>query len=178
MTDTESDSSGMVRKARTQRSLTLAVTWSPCEKVSMGLQEQLNYYLEILKTFTKCAKSVAIFPELNQSAVLHFHMEVQVFNRKEWMKLMLRMKEEGFIKVKDNVDANWWIYLNKDRKIMEELLQRKLPITLDELRSREPSIKLKSDILLAKDILSKFKDNDLNLCDDCYCELTTYVKFE
>lgn len=120
----------------TKSCTTYAITWSPMDRPFEDYTAALNHYRKILNLFAVHCKTLSVFPELNLNGNLHFHMEVSIQSRTRFYKTSLPLlKHEGFVKVKTNVDAGWWIYMNKDLKMMQRILQIQLPLTKDTLRA-------------------------------------------
>lgn len=121
--------------------IALALTWTPKPLTNIINEHQhtpryqLTNYINLLRRLRNLSKKIIISPELHVNGTIHFHITIWLLkiNLGSFYKSVLpSLKYKGFVCVKKIDDLKRWVeYCLKDTKLMEEILECKLPITED-----------------------------------------------
>lgn len=111
--------------------LPFAFTWSPNPKIFRGIDPLFQFYdtAPFIDQLATCCSSYIVYPELNLNGNIHYHAKITLKDKVKWYKKVLpTFKYKGFVVVKPKCDEGWLSYIEKDKKLMESLLDLHLPI--------------------------------------------------
>lgn len=110
-----------------------AFTWSPNpKKIENYINPMWTYqeHMLHLKKLKRCCSTIELYPEFNSNGKLHWHGELTITDKIKWYKQVLPyFQYKGFVCVKEVFTDKWATYMSKDKDMMEEILEIKLPIT-------------------------------------------------
>lgn len=130
----------------------IAFTWCPNNKYHTS-DPAVGYCMAIqtLKYLRLVSKDFVIYPELTLQGNIHFHGKIYIHDAVKWFKNVLpKLKKNGFVKIKTNLNEGWDEYCGKQWDIFKDVLDLANPIDYQYLSKIK---KLKDPVTHAKNIL-------------------------
>lgn len=130
----------------------IAFTWCPNAKYHTS-DPQIGFSMAIqtLKHIKYVSKDFVIYPELTHQGNIHFHGKIYIQDAVKWFKSVLpKLKKNGFVKIKTNLNEGWDEYCGKQWDIFREVLDLEEPIDYSYLSKIK---KLKDPETHARNIL-------------------------
>lgn len=113
----------------------IAFTWCPNNSFHTN-DPKLGYSMaiQVLKNIRLVSKNFVIYPELTHQGNIHFHGKIYVQDAVKWFKSVLpKIKKNGYVKIKTNLNQTWDEYCGKQWDIFKEVLDLDNPIDYEYL---------------------------------------------
>lgn len=113
----------------------IAFTWCPNNAFHTN-DPQLGYSMaiQVLKNIRLVSKNFVIYPELTHQGNIHFHGKIYISDPIKWFKSVLpKLKKNGFVKIKTNLNVGWDEYCGKQWDIFKDVLDLDKPIDYEYL---------------------------------------------
>lgn len=108
----------------------IAFTWCPNSTYHTN-DPAVGYSMsiQILKHIKLVSKNFVIYPELTLQGNIHYHGKIYIEDAVKWFKSVLpKLKKNGYVKIKTNLNAGWDEYCGKQWDIFKDVLDLEEPI--------------------------------------------------